>query len=70
MTVAIKDKSGVIKTLIDAFDYPEKGPGQMWEMVAENIQTRGSELKMKSSVERILWEKGGVTALEIDVARA
>jgi protoporphyrinogen oxidase len=62
-----KDKSGVIKTLIDAFDYPEKGPGQMWEMVAENIQTRGSELKMKSSVERILWRKGGVTALEIDV---
>ena len=62
-----KDKSDVIKTLIDAFDYPEKGPGQMWEMVAENIQTRGSELKMKSSVERILWGKGGVTALEIDV---
>jgi protoporphyrinogen oxidase len=61
------NKSNVIKTLIDAFDYPEKGPGQMWEMVADDIQTRGSELKMKSSVEKILWQKGKVTALEIDV---
>lgn len=61
------DKTKVIKTLIDAFDYPEKGPGQMWEMVADSIQKRGSELKMKSSVEGIVWEKGKVTALEIDV---
>jgi len=62
-----KNKSEVIKTLIDAFDYPEKGPGQMWEMVAEDIQTRGSELKMKSGVEKIIWQKGKVTALEINV---
>jgi protoporphyrinogen oxidase len=63
----VKQKGEVIKTLIDAFDYPEKGPGMMWEMVADDIQTRGSELKMKSGVERIVWEKGRVTALEIDV---
>ncbi len=62
-----KNKSDIIKTLIDAFDYPEKGPGQMWEMVAESIQKRGSELKMKSSVEGIVWEKDKVTALEINV---
>ncbi|MDQ3041752.1 MAG: FAD-dependent oxidoreductase, partial [Acidobacteriota bacterium] len=46
---------------------PERGPGQMWEMVAEDIQTRGSELKMKSGVEKIIWQKGKVTALEINV---
>jgi protoporphyrinogen oxidase len=62
-----KDKNNIIKTLIDAFDYPEKGPGQMWEMVAESVQKRGSELKMKSSVEGIVWQKGKVTALELDV---
>jgi protoporphyrinogen oxidase len=62
-----KNKGEIIKTLIDAFDYPEKGPGQMWEMVAENIQTRGSNLKMKSSVEKIRWQEGAVTALELDV---
>jgi protoporphyrinogen oxidase len=62
-----KNKNDIIKTLIDAFDYPEKGPGQMWEMVAESVQKRGSELKMKSSVEGIVWQKGKVTALELDV---
>ncbi len=62
-----KNKGDIIKTLIDSFDYPEKGPGQMWEMVAESIQKRGSELKMKSSVEGIVWQKGKVTALELDV---
>jgi protoporphyrinogen oxidase len=61
-----KNKSDIIKTLIDAFDYPEKGPGQMWEMVAESIQSRGSSLKMKSSVEKIHWQESKVTALEIN----
>ncbi len=58
------DKGEIIKTLIDAFDYPEKGPGQMWEMVAEQIQTKQSELKMEASVEKIFWN-GKVSALEI-----
>jgi protoporphyrinogen oxidase len=57
----------VIKTLIDAFDYPVKGPGQMWELVAKKIQERGSDLKMRSSVEKILWKQGKVTALEIAI---
>ena len=61
-----QNKSDVIKTLIDAFDYPEKGPGQMWEMVAESIQENGSSLKMKSGVEKIVWQNGRVTALEIE----
>jgi protoporphyrinogen oxidase len=60
-------KGDVIKTLIDAFDYPEKGPGQMWEKVADLIQKRGSELKMQSCVEKIHWRKNKVTALEIGI---
>jgi len=65
ITKQAKNKGDVIKTLIDAFDYPEKGPGMMWEMVAEQIQTRGSSLKLASSVEKVFWEKGKVQALEI-----
>lgn len=60
------DKGEIIKTLIDAFDYPEKGPGQMWEMVADSIQKQKSELKMQSSVERIICENGKIAALEIE----
>jgi protoporphyrinogen oxidase len=59
------DNGEIIKTLIDAFDYPEKGPGMMWELVAEQIQDRGSELRMRSSVEKVSWKKGRVTAVEI-----
>ncbi|HEX6126995.1 MAG TPA: NAD(P)/FAD-dependent oxidoreductase [Pyrinomonadaceae bacterium] len=58
------DKGEIIKTLIDAFDYPEKGPGMMWETVAEQIQERGSELRMNSSVERLVWNDGRLTAVE------
>lgn len=61
----VKQRGEVIKTLIDAFDYPEKGPGMMWEMVADSIQQNGSELKMESGVEKIRWTRGRVTALEI-----
>ncbi len=61
------DKNDVIKTLIDSFDYPEKGPGQMWETVADLIQKRGSRLRMESGVERIHWNKDGVSAVEIDM---
>lgn len=60
-----RDKNKVIKTLIDAFDYPEKGPGQMWELIAKKIQQNGAELKMRSGVERINWEDGRVKSVEI-----
>ena len=60
-----KNKSNVIKSLIDSFKYPEKGPGMMWETVAEVIQSKGSRLKTNANVEKISWEKNKVTALEI-----
>jgi protoporphyrinogen oxidase len=41
-----KDKSKVIKTLIDSFRYPRKGPGMMWESAAKKIQERGGKLEM------------------------
>ncbi len=61
-----KNKGDIIKTLIDSFEYPEKGPGMMWETVAEIIQSKGSEIKFKSDVEKILRQEGKVTALEIN----
>ncbi|PYS51827.1 MAG: FAD-dependent oxidoreductase [Acidobacteria bacterium] len=58
-------KGEVIKTLIDSFDYPERGPGQMWETVAEIVKRRGSEIRFDAGVEKILWTEGRVTGLEI-----
>ncbi len=61
-----KNKKNIIKTLIDSFKYPEKGPGMMWEAVAEIIQTKQSVLKTKADVEKIIWKDNRVAALEID----
>lgn len=58
-------KGDVIKTLIDEFDYPERGPGMMWETVAGIVQTRGTELRMNAGVEKLFWSDGALTGVEI-----
>ena len=47
---APRDKSKVIKTLINSFRYPRKGPGMMWEVCAEKMQALGGELAMGCKV--------------------
>ncbi|MCP4888656.1 MAG: NAD(P)/FAD-dependent oxidoreductase [Planctomycetaceae bacterium] len=46
-----KDKG--IKTLIESFKYPEKGPGMMWEEVASQIVSKGSDVRLNANVTRI-----------------
>jgi protoporphyrinogen oxidase len=60
------DRSAVIKTLIDAFDYPERGPGMMWERVAEIVREKGSDVLTDRSVERLRWEPGRMLAVEVN----
>lgn len=36
----------VIKTLIDSFHYPRKGPGQMWESAVQKITQQGGAVHM------------------------
>ena len=60
-------KSEVIKTLIDAFDYPQLGPGMMWETVRDIVQQNGTDIRMNASVDRILWTEGHVKAVEITI---
>jgi len=43
-------KDAVIKTLIDTFRYPKKGPGMMWEACAEKAKAFGAQLIMGKSV--------------------
>ena len=64
-----KPKSGgdVIKTLIDAFDYPELGPGMMWEAVKKIVERDGSEIRFNAGVEKILWSDGAVDAVQVMV---
>jgi protoporphyrinogen oxidase len=53
-----------IKTLIDTFDYPRLGPGQMWERAAADLVARGGRIAMGRRVTRIIREGNRVTGVE------
>lgn len=36
----------VVKTLIESFRYPRKGPGMLWEAAAEKIIAKGADIRM------------------------
>jgi protoporphyrinogen oxidase len=40
------DRTKVIKTLINSFRYPRRGPGMMWEACAKKMKTLGGRLEM------------------------
>jgi protoporphyrinogen oxidase len=41
------------RTLIDAFDYPEKGPGMLWERMADRLADGGQSVRLSRSVVRV-----------------
>ncbi len=45
-----KDRSQVIKTLIDTFRYPRQGPGMMWEQCASRVRGLGGEVLLGRKV--------------------
>jgi len=58
-----KSGQSSVKTLIDSFRYPRKGPGMMWEKAAEKIKRQGGDIKMGVEVlelrylpERKIWQ--------------
>jgi len=61
---AKKGKKGgeVIKTLIDSFQYPRLGPGQMWEAARDRVIRDGGAVHLDRRVERIEHDGSSVTA--------
>lgn len=55
----------IIKTLVDAFHYPRKGPGMMWQKVSQMVRDAGHEVRLNSGVEKIIWKPEGVTAVTV-----
>lgn len=43
-------KKGQVTTLIDEFNYPRKGPGQMWNAAKEKIEEKGGSVELNSEV--------------------
>src|SRR5690349_22190532 len=45
-----------IKTLIDSFEYPRKGPGMMWEAAAAKTRAQGGVIHMGTRLESLRWD--------------
>src|SRR5437899_5757559 len=56
-----KDSSRVIKTLINSFKYPRRGPGMMWETCAEKTKALGGALEMGCRVIRCQYDDANGT---------
>jgi protoporphyrinogen oxidase len=59
------DKSKMVTTLIDSFDYPKRGPGMMWERVAEIVDRSGGDVRLNSDVVRLSWSDNKIDSVEI-----
>ena len=55
---ARKKKGGdSIKTLIELFRYPRRGPGMMWDAAAQKIRAKGGSVALGRSVETLAWDE-------------
>src|SRR3954462_4790430 len=52
-----------ITSLIDKFQYPRYGPGQMWEMMTNRIEEMGGEVRLESPAQQIVVEDGRVVRI-------
>jgi len=63
----------IIKTLIDNFHYPRRGPGMMWETAAAKIRAKGGTIEMGLKAVSFTWDNAQnlwlVTAESKDGAR-
>ncbi len=50
-------------SLITRFFYPKFGPGQMWETVAEKVQSRGGEIRMHTRIAGVHLTDGRITSV-------
>jgi len=52
-------------SLIGQFFYPKLGPGQLWELVAEDVQTRGGEIHLGCEIIGLELDDGEVQSVRI-----
>ena len=69
LTTAIRnaifpDANHGVTTLIDRFQYPVRGAGQMWEAMADLLRERGYPILLQRRVTRIVHDRRGVIAVE------
>ena len=56
-------KGEVETSLIERYVYPKLGPGQLWELAAEEVKKLGGEIRMNCPVEALETADGRITAV-------
>jgi protoporphyrinogen oxidase len=51
-----KKRGQQIKTLIESFQYPRKGPGMMWDAAAQRVKAQGGSIHMGTRLKSLRWD--------------
>lgn len=63
----IREKEGKVETsLIEQFVYPKKGPGQLWEKMAHEIERMGGRIVYGACVNKVCCSDGRICAVETE----
>jgi protoporphyrinogen oxidase len=54
----VQSGDAVIKTLIESFEYPRRGPGMMWDAAAEKVEDAGGLIHRGTRLKSLKWHKG------------
>lgn len=57
----------VATSLIEEFSYPKKGPGELYETMAQKIIDMGGEIYRKATVNKVYFKDDKIIALGIDI---
>ena len=61
-----KSADKVETSLIESFVYPKYGPGQLWECVADDIVSKGGEVRKNAAVKRVNVENNRVQSVVVE----
>lgn len=59
-----KNSKKVETSLIEQFSYPKKGPGQLYEVMAEKVVNMGAHLRMNEEVNKVNFENGRIVSVQ------
>ena len=60
-----KDRQAVETSLIEQFSYPKLGPGQLWELVADDVRQQGGRIFLQTQVTGIRLENHRVVSVTL-----
>jgi protoporphyrinogen oxidase len=54
-----------VRTLIDSFNYPRRGPGMLWEAMRRSVENGGGVVRLGARVESVRHHDGRVTGVTV-----